>query len=54
MTRTGDWAKSSHSANTSNCVEADRNLRRIRDSKNPTGPTLDCDVAALARFLRTH
>lgn len=42
LTRT-DWRKSSHSGTSGTCVEIaslDDGHRAVRDSKNPTGPTL--------------
>jgi hypothetical protein len=48
-----DWKKSSRSQNTSSCVEVSRRLDRIRDSKNPLGPCLGGDMAALVRAIQT-
>ncbi|MEV7283854.1 DUF397 domain-containing protein [Streptomyces sp. NPDC093252] len=54
---TPDWFKSSHSDNGGVCVEIATNLTPshgivpIRDSKNPTGPTLAPSVSAFAFFL---
>ena len=46
------WRKSSHSANTDNCVEVANTLDALRDSKNPDGPVLAVNVAALVRAVR--
>ena len=46
------WRKSSHSAGDNGaCVELAGTLDRLRDSKNPTGPTLAVDPAAFTSFL---
>ncbi|OLR91312.1 DUF397 domain-containing protein [Actinokineospora bangkokensis] len=45
------WRKSSAS-NDVNCVEVRHDLAAVRDSKNPTGPTLSVDLARLAAVLR--
>jgi hypothetical protein len=47
------WRKSSYSANTGTCVEITSALDRIRDSKNPHGPTLQVDVAGFVRAVKT-
>jgi hypothetical protein len=47
------WRKSSRSQSTSNCVEVANTLDRIRDSKNPGGPTLRVDVTALVRAVKS-
>jgi uncharacterized protein DUF397 len=50
------WHKSSYSnGNGGNCVEVAHTpeLAAVRDSKNPTGPTLVFTRTALAGFLRT-
>ncbi|KAA5838472.1 DUF397 domain-containing protein [Saccharopolyspora hirsuta] len=39
------WRKSSYSTETGTCVELATSLDRIRDSKDPFGPTLRVDVA---------
>jgi hypothetical protein len=42
------WRKSSRSGASANgCVELAHTLNAIRDSKNPTGPTLHLDLAPL-------
>jgi hypothetical protein len=47
------WRKSSYSAQANGCVEIAGTLDTIRDSKNPTGPTLrGVDVAALVTAVR--
>ncbi|MEV5409452.1 DUF397 domain-containing protein [Thermopolyspora sp. NPDC052614] len=50
------WRKSARSGNNGgNCVEVATNIPGIiavRDSKNPTGPTLICTPAAWKSFLR--
>jgi hypothetical protein len=47
------WRKSSYSQNDYTCVEVCGTLDRVRDSKNPAGPALHCDVPALLRAIRT-
>jgi uncharacterized protein DUF397 len=44
------WRKSSYSAGNGECVEVS-NLGAVRDSKNPSGPVLVFDQAALAAFV---
>ncbi|WP_084467891.1 DUF397 domain-containing protein [Actinokineospora inagensis] len=46
------WRKSSRSNNGMDCVEVRSDLSAVRDSKNPTGPSLAVDLRALARHLR--
>jgi hypothetical protein len=42
------WRKSSRSGgNNGACIELANHLGAVRDSKNPTGPTLRVDVAVL-------
>ncbi|CCH33772.1 DUF397 domain-containing protein [Actinosynnema sp. NPDC047251] len=50
---TARWRKSSRSSDTSNCVELARTdaTAAIRDSKNPTGPTLAFTAKGLTAFL---
>ena len=45
------WRKSSYSGVNGNCVEVSIFLDEIRDSKNPYGPTLRFNAAALAVFV---
>lgn len=44
------WRKSTSSQPTGDCVELAPALSAVRDSKNPTGPTMA--VAGLRTFLR--
>ena len=45
------WVKSSRSGGAAeNCIELARD--RVRDSKNPGGPTLDVDVARLVADVK--
>jgi hypothetical protein len=47
------WRKSSRSGGTNgNCVELAHTLGAVRDSKNPTGPTLAGDVAAMLAMVQ--
>jgi hypothetical protein len=47
------WRKSSRSSNASNCVEVALSpTPAVRDSKNPSGPTLAFPVSAWSTFLR--
>ena len=48
------WRKSSHSEQGGSCVEVAHTLDRVRDSKDPDGPTLRGDVTALTRAIRTN
>lgn len=45
------WLKASQSANEGNCVELAPH-GAVRDSKNPTGPVLSVDVAALVAAVK--
>lgn len=46
------WRKSSHSSGQNgNCVELS-NSGAIRDSKNPAGPALRCDITALVAAVK--
>jgi hypothetical protein len=45
------WRKSSFSATQTDCVEVARTLRKVRDSKNPSGE-INGDVSALASRVR--
>ncbi|WP_461296781.1 DUF397 domain-containing protein [Streptomyces harbinensis] len=57
MTDTPRWFTSSYSENGGACIEVAANLTAtrgvvpIRDSKNPTGPTLTVPVGAFAAFV---
>lgn len=42
-----DWRKSSFSGSGGDCVEVRQDLAAVRDSKNPTGPTLAADLSRL-------
>jgi hypothetical protein len=44
---TAQWRKSTRSANSANCVELAGTLDRVRDSKNPNGPTLAISLTSL-------
>lgn len=46
------FRKSSRSGGQSTCVEVAQTLRHVRDSKNPDGPVLHADVAALIAVVR--
>jgi hypothetical protein len=46
------WRKSSYSGGDSNCVELRNDLTAIRDTKNPTGPTLTGDVTTLLTAIK--
>ena len=48
-----DWRKSSFSAGGGNCVQVRQDLAAIRDSKNPTGPTLAADLSRLLATVRS-
>ncbi|MBB5155606.1 DUF397 domain-containing protein [Saccharopolyspora phatthalungensis] len=47
------WRKSSYSNPNGNCVELTNALDRLRDSKDPKGPTLKVDVTAFIRAIKT-
>jgi hypothetical protein len=47
-----NWRKSRRSDEANGCVEVSNSLDEIRDSKNPTGPTLHVDVTALVAAVR--
>jgi hypothetical protein len=50
---TARWRKSTHSGgNNGACIEL-ANLGAIRDSKNPTGPTLRINTAELVRAAKS-
>ena len=46
------WRKSSRSADQTNCVEL-ANTGAVRDSKNPTGPTLATDLHPLLAAVKS-
>ena len=46
------WRKSTYSGSQSNCVELAGTLNRVRDSKNPTGPTIRADLGALVAAVK--
>ncbi|NSC21151.1 DUF397 domain-containing protein [Streptomyces albus subsp. chlorinus] len=56
-TQTPRWFKSSYSSNGGACVEVATNLVTshdvvpVRDSKNPTGPTLNVPASAFTAFI---
>jgi hypothetical protein len=47
-----DWRKSSFSGSGGNCVQVRQDLAALRDSKNPTGPTLAVDLSGLLATVR--
>jgi hypothetical protein len=47
------WRKSSYSSSGTNCVELANSLDHIRDSKHPTGPTLNLDLTELLTKIKT-
>lgn len=47
------WIKSSYSSANGDCVELTSTLDRIRDSKNPHGPTLLVDAARLIQAIKS-
>jgi len=46
------WRKSTHSSAANECIEVARTLDKIRDSKNPAGPILTIDLAALLTDIK--
>jgi hypothetical protein len=46
------WRTSTYSSNGTNCVEVSHDLTAVRDSKNPTGPTLKVDVNQLVKAIK--
>lgn len=46
------WRRSSYSQKNGSCVEVSTGLDEIRDSKDPHGPTLRLNTAAVAVFMR--
>ncbi|MGB3438987.1 MAG: DUF397 domain-containing protein [Actinophytocola sp.] len=53
MTTNLRWRKSSRSGQDTACVELAHTRTAVRDSKNPTGPTLTLDTADLITAIRT-
>ena len=47
------WRKSSHSAGNGQCVEVASTLGAVRDSKNPAGPVLHANLAALVTTVKS-
>jgi hypothetical protein len=47
-----EWRKSSRSNNGTDCIEIAGTLDRLRDSKNPNGPILHANIAALIDALK--
>ncbi|WP_082860021.1 DUF397 domain-containing protein [Alloactinosynnema sp. L-07] len=45
------WRKSSRSQSGATCVELHRTMGEVRDSKNPNGPTINANMAALVRLI---
>jgi uncharacterized protein DUF397 len=50
---TGTWRKSSRSGSQTNCIEVASAPGAVRDSKNPTGPTLPADLPALLAAIKS-
>jgi hypothetical protein len=48
------WRKSSRSVQNGACVELAGTLDRLRDSKNPAGPTLTADVRVLVTAIKAN
>ena len=46
------WIKSSYSGHVGSCVELTTTLDRLRDSKDPDGPTLNVDVSTVVRAVK--
>jgi hypothetical protein len=53
MTTTPRWRKSSRSAQDTACVELAHTLDMVRDSKNPTGPTLAVNTHRLLTAIKS-
>ncbi|HEX7658824.1 MAG TPA: DUF397 domain-containing protein [Pseudonocardiaceae bacterium] len=51
-TMTQQWRKSTYSNTDGACVEVHTDLHAVRDSKNPSGPTLSVNVAALVHSVK--
>jgi hypothetical protein len=47
------WRKSTRSGTQTNCVELAATLDRVRDSKNPTGPTLRVDLTTFLSDVKS-
>nr|WP_184732107.1 DUF397 domain-containing protein [Saccharopolyspora phatthalungensis] len=47
-----EWRKSSYSHQNGACVELASTLDRLRDSKDPDGPTLRVDVPAFIKAVK--
>lgn len=47
------WRKSSKSEAAGACVEVRNDLSAIRDSKNPTGPTMSADLSRLLTTVKS-
>jgi hypothetical protein len=47
------WRKSTRSGTGTNCVELAATLDRVRDSKNPHGPTLRVDLTAFLADVKS-
>lgn len=52
MTLVAPWRKSSHSGQDTDCVEVAPTLGAVRDSKNPAGPILSANAAALVAAVK--
>lgn len=52
MTDPHRWRKSSYSGEDGACVELWHTLDAVRDSKNPGGPSLRCDVRGLVAAIK--
>ncbi|WP_424189165.1 DUF397 domain-containing protein [Actinokineospora sp. G85] len=48
-----EWRKSSFSGSGGNCVQVRQDLTAVRDSKNPSGPTLAVDLRQLTAAARS-
>ena len=48
-----EWRKSTFSGGGGNCVEIRQDLAAVRDSKNPTGPTLAVDLSRLLAAIKS-
>jgi Domain of unknown function (DUF397) len=47
-----DWRTSSFSGDGGDCVQVRQDLAAVRDSKNPTGPSLAVDMSHLVATLK--